>query len=152
MLRTKFPESDEIPESDKRIDFLCVRESHNLIAVEIKRPSLTASMKELNQIEEYVSFLRHHIRGSTDPHLRYEDVTGYLICGDVADTYQSEGKRRNLEDARIYVRRYGDLLSLVEDNHKLFLDRYNELYEAKRRATENDESGPEISNIKIIDL
>ena len=36
LLRTKFPESDEIPESDKRIDFLCVRESHNLIAVEIK--------------------------------------------------------------------------------------------------------------------
>ena len=138
LLREHFPESDYIPESNRRIDFLCVRESHNLVVVEIKRPSLRASMTELGQIEGYVSFLRHQVRTSTDPDLRYENVTGYLICGDVVDTYQATEKVRNLSSAQIYVRKYGELLSLVEDIHRQFLNRYNELYEAKERALFSD--------------
>ena len=55
LLRDKYPESSEVPENNKRIDFLCVREGTNLVVVEIKRPKLKASMKELEQITEYVS-------------------------------------------------------------------------------------------------
>ena len=38
LLRGKFPEASDAPESDRRIDFLCVREGTNLVVVEIKRP------------------------------------------------------------------------------------------------------------------
>ena len=59
--KDRFPEDANTPEEDKRIDFLCVRESNDLIVVEIKRPKCKASVKQLTQIEEYVIFMREHV-------------------------------------------------------------------------------------------
>ncbi len=137
LLRDKFPEDSDVLESDRRIDFLCVREGTNLVVVEIKRPKSKASVKALEQIEDYVNFMRDHIRQTTDPEYKYEDVTGYLLCGDLVDTYQARGKRDNLADARIYVRRYLDLLDMVQRAHDEFLKRYNQLQEVKKRASNN---------------
>ena len=134
LLRDKFPEASDTLESDRRIDFLCVQEGTNLVVVEIKRPRSKVTVKELNQIEEYVSFMRDYIQRTTDPDYQYEAVTGYLLCGDLVDTYQVRGKRRNLANSQIYVRRYMDLLNMVEGSHKKFLARYNQLREAKQRA------------------
>ena len=116
LLRDKFPEGSNVPENERRIDFLCVREGTNLVVVEIKRPKpkTKTSMKELNQIEDYVSFMRDHIQHTTDKDYQYEAVTGYLLCGDLADTYQVREKRRNLANSQIYVRRYIDLLDMVK--------------------------------------
>ena len=105
-----------------------------MVVVEIKRPRSKVTVKELNQIEEYVSFMRDYIQRTTDPDYQYEAVTGYLLCGDLVDTYQVRGKRRNLANSQIYVRRYMDLLNMVEGSHKKFLARYNQLREAKQRA------------------
>ena len=135
LLREKFPESDEVPESDRRIDFLCVTESDNLVAVEIKRPHLRASKKELNQIEDYVIFLRSHVSTTSDPNYRYTNVIGYLICGDVVTTPEVREKTKNLEGARIYIRKYSDLLANVKRTHKQFLERYESLRKAKRGNT-----------------
>ena len=134
ILRNQFPDPTDIPESDRRIDFLCVRESTNLVVVEIKRPRLKASMKELGQIEDYVSFIRNHVRTTTDPDHQYENVTGYLLCGGSVDTYQVREKSVNLSKAQIYVRNYADLLEMARRVHKEFIDRYNQLRDAKRRA------------------
>ena len=57
LLRDEFPKSDTIPEVDRRIDFLCVSERTHLIVVEIKRPQSRISMKELDQIFKYVTFI-----------------------------------------------------------------------------------------------
>ena len=40
LLRDTFPESDTIPDVDRRIDFLCVSEGTHLVVVEIKRPTV----------------------------------------------------------------------------------------------------------------
>ena len=130
LLRTHFPEDQRRPERDRRIDFLCVRESTNLVVVEIKRPGMRVSMKELAQIEEYVSFVRHHVKKTTDPETRYDAVVGYLLCGDVVEHWNAREKVRNLADARIYVRRYRDLLEIVKKMHRDFLDRYDQLKSA----------------------
>jgi hypothetical protein len=131
LLRDEFPEDADTLEVDKRIDFLCVRESDGLVVVEIKRPQSKASLKELNQVEGYVIFMRDYVQRTTDPSFRLKDVTGYLLCGDLVDTKEVRGRRANLDAAKIYVRRYSDLLSLVEQNHKEFLDRYDSLRKAK---------------------
>ena len=136
LLRHKFPESDDIPEVDRRIDFLCVSEGTHLVVVEIKRPKSKASVKELNQIEQYVSFMRDQIKKTTDPHYRYSAVTGYLLCDDLVDHYLAREKRDNLAEAGIYVKRYDDLLKMVEDLHTEILERYNQLQEIKQ-ITEN---------------
>jgi hypothetical protein len=131
LLRRKYPEPPELPEGDRRIDFLCVRESANLVVVEIKRPGHKASTKDLNQIEEQVSFVRDYISRSTDREYGNEPATGYLLCGGMVDTYSVREKRKNLENSGIYVRLYSHLLTTAQRVHKEFINRYNELKEAK---------------------
>jgi len=133
LLRERFPESPDTPEDEKRIDFLCVRESNNLVVVEIKRPKLKASTKELDQIEDYVGFMREHVKKTTDKEMQHKDVVGYLLCGDLVDTGKVRQKRENLAKADIFVRLYDDLLRMVKDNHKEFLNRYDKLRKAKKK-------------------
>lgn len=136
LLRNQFREPPDLPENERRIDFLCVRESTNLVVVEIKRPGLSASMKELSQIEEEVSFMRDYVSKTTDPEHVYKTVTGYLLCGDMVNTYQVRERRNNFASAGIYVRLYSDLLSMAQRVHKEFINRYNQLREAKSLAGE----------------
>ena len=131
LLREQFPEPPELPDGDRRIDFLCVREGTNLVVVEIKRPGFNASDHSLNQIEEQVNFAYERISKSTDPERRLESVTGYLLCGDLVNTYNARGKRRNLANSGIYVRLYSDLLATAQRVHKEFITRYDELKKAK---------------------
>ena len=133
LLRENFREGDNVLEEDRRIDFLCIREGTHLVVVEIKRPMSTASVNELNQIEDYVSFMRDYIKRTTDPDYQYNTVTGYLLCGNLVDTYQVRERRQNLANAGIYIKRYEDLLEMVQRSHTDFLKRYNELQEAKQR-------------------
>lgn len=106
LLREQFPESLDVPEENRRIDFLCVKESNNLVVVEIKRPRSRVSIDELEQIEEYVSFTRNYVSNTTDPDLKNREVVGYLLCGDLVDNWKVRGKRDNLAAANIFVRRY----------------------------------------------
>ena len=131
LLREHFPESDDTPEIERRIDFLCVREGTNLVVVEIKRPGLNASKKHLEQIEEQVSFARDHVARNTDPDLQIETVTGYLLCGNTVDEFYVREKRKNLAEAKIYVRLYSELLAMAQRVHREFIERYNQLKEAK---------------------
>lgn len=133
LLKQEFPEEANILEEDRRIDFLCVRESTTLIVVEIKRPKSRASNKELGQVERYVSFMRNFVKKTTDPSYKFRDVVGFLLCGDLVDTWEVNEKRQNLENAGIYVRKFSDLLRLVEASHKEFLSRYGKLREAKKQ-------------------
>lgn len=133
LLKNEFPEEANTLEDDRRIDFLCVRESTSLIVVEIKRPQSRASIKELTQVERYVSFMRNFVKKTTDPSFHFREVVGFLLCGDLVDTWEVNEKRPNLEAAGIYVRKYSDLLRLVEASHKEFLSRYGKLREAKKQ-------------------
>ena len=140
LLREHFPESDDVPEENRRIDFLCVHEGTHLVVVEIKRPHLKASMDALVQIEDYVSFVRDQIKQTTAPDHRYETATGYLLCGDLVDHYTVREKSANLEKAQIYIKKYGDLLGMVQQYHTEFLKRYNALQAAKQRDQNPSES------------
>ncbi|MGH2387683.1 MAG: hypothetical protein ACRDIE_05715, partial [Chloroflexota bacterium] len=114
------------------IDFLCVREGTSLIVVEIKRPAVVASMKELQQIQRYVAFMRNYIKRSTDPAWDYREVTGYLLVGDMVRTnYEVDDLRDMMQATGTYVRRYSDLLAMVRKSHAEFLERYDRLRKAR---------------------
>lgn len=127
LLKTQFPEEDNLPDEEKRIDFLCVTEGTSLVVVEIKRPKLKASEKQLQQIEEYVNFMRDHVSKTTDESFQKKEVVGYLLVGGTVNTYGVRGRVDNLKNSKIYVRLYSDLLSMVEKLHKEFLERYDAL-------------------------
>lgn len=132
MLRENFPTDDAAEiDDDRRIDFLCIRESDNLVVVEIKRPKAKVSTKQLDQIKDYVHFIRDAVSRTTDPAFKNKHVTGYLLCGDTADTYKVREGLKTLEKDNIYLRKYSDLLSMVEANHKDILARYDQLQAAK---------------------
>ena len=135
LLREKFPEPNDLPEKNRRIDFLCVRESTNLVVVEIKRPSLKASSKELNQIEDQINFARDRISKTTDAETGYTNAIGYLLCGDMVNTYQVAGKRKNLAASGIYVRLYSDLLGMARRVHRELIDRYEALKKVANEAS-----------------
>lgn len=132
LLKEKFPNS-KLEESDRRIDFLCVREGENLVVVEIKRPKKKASKKELGQIEDYVLFLRGIVEPTTDPEWGVKNVVGYLLCGGLVNDPTVIQKQKILENSQIHVRQYGDLLNMVTNLHQEFLDRYKQL---KKRVKE----------------
>jgi hypothetical protein len=134
LLRNEFPEDPSEPEDDRRIDFLCVKESNDLIVVEIKRPKFKASSKALAQIEEYVNFMRDYATKTTDPEIRHRSVVGYLLCGDLVNTAQVRQRIENLKSANIFVRKYTDLLAMVRANHKEFLARYAQLRKARKES------------------
>lgn len=133
LLRNKFPEPDDTTTENRRIDFLCVKEGTTLVVVEIKRPHSKVSNKELSQLEEYVAFMRDYTRKTTDPDLKYKDVVGYLLCGTTVDTYLVDERVKNFEKSGMYIRKYKDLLSMVESLHREFLARYKFLRDSKAK-------------------
>ena len=135
LLREHFPDGD-LEEGDRRIDFLCVREGAQLVVVEIKRPQSRASERELEQIRRYVYFVRDLVEKTTDPDFRFRGVTGFLFCGSLVDTINVRQGVLGLERDGIYVRLYSDMLRLVENSHKDFLERYRSLRAIKRGRTE----------------
>jgi Histidine kinase-, DNA gyrase B-, and HSP90-like ATPase len=135
ILRDRFPD-ETLDERERRIDFLCVREGTQLVVVEIKRPGVKASAKELAQIEEYVHFMRDLVSRSTDPDLRVSEVVGYLLVGDVVGKGTVSQKRQSLAAAKIFVRTYADLLEMVKRSHRDFLERYDALRAVERRELE----------------
>ncbi|MCF3135131.1 ATP-binding protein [Streptomyces olivochromogenes] len=131
LLREHFPES-EAPESDRRIDFLCVAEGDTLVVVEIKRPHSVARRRELEQIREYIAYLRGLFRRSTDDSYRPSHVIGYLFCGSVSDDPMVAEEMEMLRATQVYVRQYSDLLGMVKRSHGEFLARYESLKKVSR--------------------
>jgi hypothetical protein len=139
LLAKKFPDGDK-PEKDRRIDFLCVRENQQMVVVEIKRPQSKASVKELDQIEQYVHFMRDLAESTTDPDFKMSEVVGYLLCGDVVNTGPARQKVKSLANDKIYVRRYSDLLGMVEKSHSEFLKQYDRLRRLKQDVAPSSSS------------
>lgn len=140
LLSEHFPENNDVPEENKRIDFLCVSEEAKLVVVEIKRPQSKVSIKELEQITNYVEFIATQIRKTNDPDYRHKEVVGYLLCGDVVNDEIVRVRQERLAQTQIYVRRYIDLLGMVERSHSEFLERYEELQEAKQKTENRSDS------------
>jgi len=126
LLRERFPEAD-VPEEDRRIDFMCVRENDTLVVVEIKRPQSKLSTKEMQQIEDYVLFVRSLSDSTTDPEHKVGRVVGYLLGGSLVNVPTVRQKSLSLERDDIWVRQYSGLLTMVTRAHKEFLDKYEQL-------------------------
>lgn len=132
LLREKFNDDvPEIPESDRRIDFLCIDLADTIFIIELKRPKTKANDKYLDQALEYSSFLREH-KGN-DPEFSDRTIKTYLICDgivnvpkvrDKADSYMKTGK--------VYTRTYLELLQAAENYHREFIRKYEELKKIKQ--------------------
>jgi len=114
----------------QRLDFFCLAAARQWEVVEIKRPGLTVGQKELDQVRDYVFFLREEGEKNTNPDTRVHGVNGILVYSDIAAGMSQHVKA--LDGLGIHVTTWQDLLRTTESLHREFLE------VVKKRAPSDD--------------
>lgn len=125
LLKRTFPDDKEV-ESNRRIDFLCTKSSGVVHVIELKRPSIKLTFKQIQQISEYVEFIKKHFPQSTDK------VKGYLISDNMTYEPGIETMINGLEKENIFIKSYSDLLAEARLYNKELYDRYTNIEEIKK--------------------
>jgi hypothetical protein len=110
------PKEDD-PDSDRRVDFFCVGTRGRHLVVEVKRPAKPIGKREVQQLVDYVLYLREQAPGSSGAPNFYE---GVLVGHHVTQ----EGLRWRDHEAQggITVRSWEELLAVAERIHREFLE------------------------------
>ncbi|MFC3419045.1 ATP-binding protein [Salinicoccus hispanicus] len=124
ILKENFPD-DSLEEKNKRIDFLCDTANGGIIIIELKRPSIKISQKELNQIIEYKIFVEE----------RYKDSYGKKVeCFLISENIKMDPNTRILADGlenngTLKILSYSQLLKDARNYNKEFISQYEKLTE-----------------------
>ena len=132
LLKRNFPDDQEV-ESNRRIDFLCTKNSGVVHVIELKRPNIKLTVKQIQQIAEYVEFIKKICPQSSDM------VKGYLISDNMTYEPGAEIVRKGLESQNIFVKSYSDVLAEARIYNKSLYDSYTKLNEAKNILEESNE-------------
>jgi len=124
LLREYFTE-DEVPEENKRLDFLCFSSWGEFIILELKKPSAVIGVKEINQLRDYVIFIKDKIK--TSGLFADSPVYGYLICEKIQKLAPIDTIIEDMKGSGRYVLKYTDLASYAEKLHAEFIEKYDEL-------------------------
>jgi len=98
--------------SQKRPDFACVNHERKLIILEIKRPSIELTKKELDQAELYQRLIKYYKSHE------YRSIEVYLIGNKLS------GEALEVVELRkgITIKTYDDLLENCRKRYKKYLD------------------------------
>lgn len=123
ILKKHFAESDDIPEIDRRLDFLCVNHLGQFFVIELKRPQSKIKKKQLDQAFEYSTFIKSHLSNEYDPH-----VTSYIIGGHLsADVNDKEIAKIYRDSRKVIFKPYEELLKQAKNYHQEFIDTYEHM-------------------------
>ena len=123
LLKENFPDED-LGEPDRRIDFLAVGVGDTIHVVELKRPKYKIKLKDLDQLIDYVEFIREHL--GNDPTRSRNSVAGYIIAGGAHDDRVMRHRLKSAMLDRIYIRTYEDLIATARELHQEFQEKLNE--------------------------
>ncbi|NPV51177.1 MAG: hypothetical protein HPY60_08305 [Candidatus Methanofastidiosum sp.] len=113
--KTKDKSGREIP------DYFCIGDSRTAHVIELKRPGLKIGNEELDQLRDYVFFLRDHCeKEASKAPLKKIQIEGLLIYGDIKDG--SMKLRETYTTTNINSWSWDYLLRRAEDTHLNFLD------------------------------
>lgn len=118
---------DYLPEHNRRLDFLCTDESGVIHVIELKRPNIKITLKEIQQITEYVKFLKNHYPQSIT------DISGYLISDNMKFDDGVDIIIDGLKSQQIYIKSYSDLLAEARRYNKSLYELYMKIDEAKEK-------------------
>ncbi len=124
LLKDNYDDSN-LPASNRRIDFLCTAQSGIVHIIELKRPNIKLTAKELQQIAEYVEFIRDRHPQSV------KNVLGFLVSDNMSYEPGSHTIRVGLETQGIFVKSYSDLLMEAKNYNKVFIDTFEEIAQKK---------------------
>lgn len=120
LLKDNFPESDEVPEEDRRIDFLCQNFANTYFIIELKRPKRKISFGELQQALSYSAYLKTKISN---------EFQSNVICYIIGDSLVNRPEVKSLADSlrnsnNVIFRPYEELLNAARNYHQEFIDQY----------------------------
>lgn len=122
LLKQKFGEDTDLPETNRRIDFLCTNSSGIIHIIELKRPCIKLTAKEMSQVASYTEFIKKQIPANA------EKVKGYLISDNMTFESGAETIRKGLEKEDIYIKSYSDLLAEARRYNQQFTNVYEEIH------------------------
>jgi hypothetical protein len=122
ILKENFPDT-ELEEKNRRLDFLCNLVNGELIIIELKRPRIKISLKEITQAREYERFLLKNHRESIANGVKTFLISDSFVMDDnTTDIYSA------LENTgKLYIKSYSDLLQQAKQYNKDYITRYKEI-------------------------
>lgn len=127
ILRERFLDA-ELPESDRRIDFLCVDFADIVFIIELKRPSYTIDKRSLEQAIDYSAFLEKNL--GTEFQKR---VSAIVIGGQRSSNESFRKMEAGMVGQGITTKTYTEILHMASKYHSEFIKKYDDLL-ASRRA------------------
>ena len=119
-MKQKFNDESILPESNRRLDFLCTNSAGVIHVIELKRPRIKLTMKEIQQICEYVEFIETQFPQTQG------NVKGFLISDNMTYEPAANKYRKGLEKEGIFIKSYSDLLAEArrynDDLYKMYED------------------------------
>lgn len=120
LLKQKFNDESILPEGNRRLDFLCTNSAGVIHVIELKRPRIKLTMKEIQQICEYVEFIETQFPQTQG------NVKGFLISDNMTYEPGANKYRKGLEKEGIFIKSYSDLLAEArrynDDLYKMYED------------------------------
>lgn len=133
LLRQHFIEN-KVPESDRRLDILGVKQGGGISVVELKRPQTVLAKKHLRQVEDYVLWARAHLVGTGPDAPKY--AGGLLVVGRRSSNKEIADLEERLAGSDIRVETFDDLYERAK-KHFGFVEKQLEAiapeYTRKRR-------------------
>jgi hypothetical protein len=132
LLRENFPDH-KLLEQNRRIDFICVGSGDTVHVVELKRPGYHVNGNDMDQLLDYVTFVRERLGNA--PSSPYRDAAGYVVAGELSKDRKTRGKIRVYQKDRLYVKRYDDLVVVARQLHQEFEDKLKEFEKSVRKKS-----------------
>lgn len=124
ILKEKFPDQ-ELEERNRRIDFMCSHVNGTVHIIELKRPNIKLSSKEINQAIDYQNFL-------TKTRTEITDIKTFLVSDNISMNSTEEVIYNALNmQGKLTIRTYTDMLQEARHYHKQFLDAIEQISAAK---------------------
>jgi hypothetical protein len=123
ILKDNFPDRDFLEESNRRLDFLCYLTNGELIIIELKRPRIKISDKEIFQALEYQEYLRKNHRDAIS-----QGVKTFLVSDSYELNKNAQRVYPSLEQSgELKILSYSDLLVQAKQYNKEFIELYEKL-------------------------
>lgn len=131
LLKEKFND-EELDGPNRRLDFLCCNNSGLVHIIELKRPKIRISVKEITQALDYHSFLTQKFPNDIRE-LKVILISDNFDCERTASTLIDSLQK----DGKLEIKSYSDLLVQAKKYHKGFIDLYESLKELKEKKKQS---------------
>ena len=128
LLRQHFPEA-KLQERNRRVDFVCIGVGDTVHVIELKRPGHRVNSEDIDQLIDYTTFVKERL--GTDKTRGYRDAAGYIVAGERSNDRVTTEKIKLIENKRMYVRRYDDLVVTARNLHAEFEEKLEEFEKSR---------------------